>query len=189
METYEERGGSLIWQNRQGPWAVTVTCDLSAPFDGPGEVRVWFSPDPDNPAPDVDAAIASDGIPTTLIRSIPLAEIRAHARELRGTEAIGELEAIEAEMSAKPVEVPARMRTEADYIRLAQALAQVRASGEKSPQAALAARLGIGKATMSERVKKARELGLWDGREVTPKAHEVLEQEVRNMIERAKQDP
>ncbi len=184
METYEERGGSLIWQNRQGPWAVTVTCDLSAPFDGPSEVRVWFSPDPDKPDADVEAAIGSDGIPTTLLRNIPLAEIRTHAREIRRQE-------------LPDLAVPDRMRSEADYVRLAMSLAKVRASGEKSPQAALAARLGIGKATMSERVKKARELGLWDGKEVTPKAVEVLEQELKDTLERAapltekarKQDP
>lgn len=166
METYEERGGALVWQNQQGPWAVTVTCDLNAPFDGPTEVRVWFSPNPDNPGPDVDAAGATDGIPTTLLRSIPLTEIRAHARSLRKQPVAG--------LPKLSGAVPKRMTSETDYALLVAELVAVRASGEKAPQAALAERLGIGKATLSERVKRARELGLWDGKELTAKAVELV---------------
>ncbi|MFZ3495626.1 hypothetical protein ACODT5_20775 [Streptomyces sp. 5.8] len=160
MATYKERDGVLTWEESQGPWEVLVTCDLNAPFDGPSEVRVWFSPDLDNPGPDVDAATATDGIPTTLLRAIPLTEIRARARSLRRQEA----------PAREPAPVPARMTSERDYVLLVAELARVRASGVKSPQAALAARLGIGKATLSERIKRAKQLGLWDGKELTAKA-------------------
>lgn len=179
-------GGVLTWTNRQGPWAVTVTCDVDAPFDGPSEVRVWFSPDPDNPEPDVDAAIASDGIPTTVLRNIPLAEIRAHARSLKAGAV--------SPMEGPRFPVPARMRSESDYALLVAELMRVRQSGEKNPQAALAAHLGIGRATMSERVKKAAELGLWNAtsKHVMPKAValiKAMEPEIRASIEAQSKEP
>lgn len=182
MATYEERGSALIWQNHQGPWGVEVTCDLNAPFDGPAEVRVWFTPDPEDPVADVDAAIASDGIPTTLLRSIPLADIRAYARKYREVKERSERRmAAHHETPARGV--PGRMTSEADYALFVAELARTRAIGQKSPQATLAARLGIGKATMSERVKKARELDLWDGKRVTPKAAKILEEFDREVRE------
>ncbi|MFD7082268.1 hypothetical protein [Streptomyces sp. NPDC059918] len=180
-------GGVLTWTNRQGPWAVAVTCDVNAPFDGPSEVRVWFSPDPDAPDADVDSAIASDGIPTTVLRNIPLAEIRAHARTLKR-------EGAQTPIEGPRIPVPARMKSDKDYVLLVVELMRVRAAGEKNPQAALAAQLGIGRATMSERVKKAGELGLWNSfhKSITDKGVKLLREmvpELQSVIETQAKEP
>ncbi|MER5417637.1 Lrp/AsnC family transcriptional regulator [Streptomyces virginiae] len=162
MERYTVRRDDLLWEDERGPWAIKVTCNLNAPFDGPTEVRVWFTADPDDPGPEVDAAMATDGIPTTLLRAIPLVEIRGKARACRKHRAEAP------EVPHEPV--PKRMATERDYALLAAELFRVRSMGGRAPQAALAKRQGIAKATLSERIKRARDLGLWDGKALTSTA-------------------
>jgi DNA-binding Lrp family transcriptional regulator len=55
-------------------------------------------------------------------------------------------------------------------------LVRMRATGTTAPQRELAGRLAIGKATMSERIKRSKELGLWGGRKLTEKASAILTQ-------------
>jgi Mn-dependent DtxR family transcriptional regulator len=75
-----------------------------------------------------------------------------------------------------PYPVPARCRTEEDYALLVAELVRMRATGTTAPQRELAGRLAIGKATMSERIKRSKELGLWGGRKLTEKASAILTQ-------------
>ncbi|MEU2777085.1 helix-turn-helix domain-containing protein [Streptomyces sp. NPDC007162] len=116
----------------------------------------------------MDQALETDGIPATLLRQIPLAEIKAGARAALARQ--------EDRAMNDAYPVPARCRTEEDYALLVAELARMRATGTTAPQQELAGRLGIGKATMSERIKRSKELGLWDGRKLTEKASAILTQ-------------
>ncbi|MGW6456722.1 helix-turn-helix domain-containing protein [Streptomyces sp. NPDC055078] len=111
-------------------------------------------------------ALETDGIPANLLRQIPLSEIKAEARAALSRQ--GD------RSTNVPYPVPARCRTEEDYALLVAELARMRATGTTAPQGELAARLGIGKATMSERIKRSKELGLWDGQRLTGKANTIL---------------
>uniref|UniRef100_A0AAU2UZ46 Helix-turn-helix domain containing protein n=1 Tax=Streptomyces sp. NBC_00003 TaxID=2903608 RepID=A0AAU2UZ46_9ACTN len=105
----------------------------------------------------MDQALETDGIPASLLRQIPLAEIKAGARSALAKQedrAMNDL-----------YPVPARCRTEEDYALPVAELARMRATGTTAPQGELASRLGIGKATVSERIKRSKELGLWDGQQ------------------------
>ncbi|WP_441247024.1 helix-turn-helix domain-containing protein [Kitasatospora sp. McL0602] len=111
-------------------------------------------------------ALETDGIPASLLRQIPFAEIKAQARAILAQESSPGPHA--------PWPVPTRCRTDLDYALLAAELVRMRATGTTAPQQELADRLGIGKATMSERVKRAKALGLWDGKQLTDKASALL---------------
>lgn len=111
-------------------------------------------------------ALETDGIPALLLRQIPMAEIKAGARA-----ALAEQDDRTVNV---PLPVPARCRTEEDYALLVAELARMRATGVVAPQAELARRLNISKTTMSDRIKRAKELGLWDGQRITEKASAVL---------------
>ncbi|MYR57999.1 hypothetical protein GTY54_17745 [Streptomyces sp. SID625] len=125
-------------------------------------------PDEDKIVRLMDQALETDGIPAILLRQIPLAEIKAGARAALARQ--------EDRAMNDPYPVPARCRTEEDYALLVAELARMRATGTTAPQQELAGRLGIGKATMSERIKRSKELGLWDGRKLTEKASAILTQ-------------
>ncbi|MFJ9523537.1 hypothetical protein ACIRPK_35565 [Kitasatospora sp. NPDC101801] len=116
-------------------------------------------------------AVETDGIPAALLRQIPFAEIKAQARAAL----LAQEDSWVLEMEDRgPLPVPARCRTDLDYALLVGELARMRRTGTTAPQGELAGRLGIGKATMSERIKRAKELGLWDGRQLTAKANALL---------------
>ncbi len=111
-------------------------------------------------------ALKSDGIPASLLRQIPLAEIKAQARAA--------LVRQQDRAMNRPWPVPERCRSETDYALLVAELDRMRATKTTAPQGDLAARLGIGKATMSERIKRAKDLGLWDGKRPTDKAWQLI---------------
>ncbi|MCZ4101713.1 hypothetical protein [Streptomyces sp. H39-C1] len=116
----------------------------------------------------MEEALETDGIPSSLLRQIPFAEIKAGARAALAEQ--------EDRTMNEPYPVPARCRTEEDYTLLVAELLRMRATGTTAPQGELAGRLGIGKATMSERIKRSKELGLWDGQRLTNKASTLLTQ-------------
>ncbi|MER6914635.1 hypothetical protein ABT354_23430 [Streptomyces sp. NPDC000594] len=111
-------------------------------------------------------ALETDGIPANLLRRIPMAEIKAGARAALARQ--------EDRVMRGPYPVPSRCRSDEDYTLLVAELARMRATGTTAPQGELAGRLGIGKATMSERIKRSKELGLWDGQRLTDKALAIL---------------
>ncbi|MEW1546846.1 hypothetical protein [Streptomyces tsukubensis] len=165
---WERDGGELVWRRSYGPWLVTARCPVAAPFNGPSElsIRLTIDGSDEEVTRTMEVALETDGIPASLLRQIPLTEIKAGARAVlaqqmdRGTN--------------EPYPVPARCRIEEDYALLVAELARMYATGTTAPQRVLAARLGIGKATMSERIKRAKELGLWDGQRPTEKASGIL---------------
>ncbi|MCM2390338.1 helix-turn-helix domain containing protein [Streptomyces albipurpureus] len=166
---WQREGNELVWNRAYGPWLVTARCPVHAPFNGPSELTVRLAvggTDEKAILKDMDQALETDGIPASLLRQIPLAEIKAEARAALSRQ--------EDRAMNDHYPVPARCHTEEDYALLVAELARMRATGTTAPQGELAANLGIGKATMSERIKRSKELGLWDGRRLTEKAHEIL---------------
>ncbi|MFE6688770.1 hypothetical protein ACFVFQ_20140 [Streptomyces sp. NPDC057743] len=161
-------GSEIVWTQFYGPWRVQARCPVNAPFNGPSELTINLNVggDPEVIGRLMDEAEETDGIPASLLRQIPLAEIKAGARAALAKQ--------EDRAMNDPYPVPARCRTEEDYTLLVAELARMRATGTTAPQGELASRLGIGKATMSERIKRSKELGLWDGQRLTQKASAVL---------------
>ncbi|MBB5938813.1 helix-turn-helix domain-containing protein [Streptomyces zagrosensis] len=170
--TWVRRGDVLHWYRQYGPWTVTAESPVHAPFDGPSVLHIQLGisgTDPDERVTQlVDEATETDGIPASLLRQIPLAEMKGQARAALAQQ--------EDRMFNQPYPVPKRCLSELDYVLLVAELARMRATGTTAPQGELASHLGIGKATMSERVKRATELGLWDGRQLTEQARTVLNQ-------------
>ncbi|MEU6962316.1 hypothetical protein [Streptomyces chrestomyceticus] len=164
-------GSEIVWVQLYGPWRVEARCPVHAPFNGPSELSIRLNvggPDREEILRLMDQALETDGIPASLLRQIPLAEIKAGARAALAKQ--------EDRAMNEPYPVPARCRTEEDYTLLVAELARMRATGTTAPQGELAGRLGIGKATMSERIKRSKELGLWDGQQLTAKASAILTQ-------------
>ncbi|MFJ5066559.1 hypothetical protein ACIQC7_09110 [Kitasatospora sp. NPDC088556] len=162
-------GGELVWQANYGPWQVEARLPADGvPFAGPSKLTISLSVG--ETADDADQALAqageTDGIPAGLLRQIPIAEIKAQARAA--------LAQVQRRDRDEPWPVPARCRTELDYALLVAELARMRATSTTAPQQGLADRLGIGKATLSERVKRAKALDLWDGKQLTSKASGLL---------------
>ncbi|MFE0047277.1 helix-turn-helix domain-containing protein [Streptomyces albireticuli] len=169
---WTRQGDTLIWRRAYGHWVVTARCPVHAPFNGPSELTIHLAIGGSEPDSEISRVIdeveETDGIPAALLRQIPLAEIKAQARAALAKQEDRAMNA------AYPV--PARCRTEEDYTLLVAELARMRATGTTAPQGELAGRLGIGKATMSERIKRSKELGLWDGKQLTDKARAILTQ-------------
>ncbi|MCZ9349184.1 hypothetical protein NGM36_05145 [Streptomyces mutabilis] len=69
-------GEQLVHEAELHGWKVTVVTLLNAPWDGPASIRI-------DPPDDPQARVVTDGITAELMRSMPLAEIRRTARELR----------------------------------------------------------------------------------------------------------
>ncbi|MFE6489946.1 hypothetical protein ACFVGN_44420, partial [Streptomyces sp. NPDC057757] len=75
--------GELVWQANYGPWRVEARFPADGiPFVGPSELTISLSA---GEAPGrADQALAqareTDGIPASLLRQIPLADIKAQAR-------------------------------------------------------------------------------------------------------------
>ncbi|MFB1041470.1 hypothetical protein [Streptomyces chrestomyceticus] len=170
-QQWRRDGEEIVWSRAYGPWVVEARCPVAAPFNGPSELSIRLAVGGSSEEIDqaMGEALETDGIPAALLRQIPLAEVKAGARaalakqEDRATGLI-------------PYPVPSRCRTEEDYALLVAELGRMRATGTTAPQGELARRLGIGKATMSERIKRARELALWDGQRLTEKATAILSQ-------------
>ncbi|MCM2429351.1 hypothetical protein [Streptomyces sp. RKAG337] len=171
QDGWQRDGSELVWQRAYGPWLVTARCPVEAPFTGPSElsIRLAVGGTDEEINHGMQEALETDGIPSSLLRQIPFAEIKAGARA-----ALTEQE--DGEAPNEPYPVPGRCRTEEDYALLVAELLRMRATGTTAPQGALAGRLGIGKATMSERIKRSKELGLWDGQRLTNKATALLTQ-------------
>ncbi|MFI1800509.1 hypothetical protein ACH427_24575 [Streptomyces sp. NPDC020379] len=169
---WTRHGNELVWHRSYGPWLVTASCPVHAPFNGPSELTIQLGISGSDPENEIhrlmDEAQETDGIPASLLRQIPLAEIKAQARAALAEQ--------EDRAMNEPYPVPERCRSEEDYALLVAELARMRATGTTAPQGELAGRLGIGKATMSERIKRSKELGLWDGRRLTEKASAILAQ-------------
>ncbi|MFJ6103503.1 helix-turn-helix domain-containing protein [Streptomyces sp. NPDC092359] len=168
---WERDGVELVWRRVYGPWLVTARCPVAAPFNGPSDLSIKLNvggPDTAEILRLMDEALETDGIPASLLRQIPMAQIKADARAALAVQ--------EDRAMNGPYPVPARCQTEEDYALLVAELARMRATGTTAPQGELANRLGIGKATMSERIKRSKELGLWDGQRITEKASAILNQ-------------
>ncbi|MFD9483483.1 hypothetical protein ACFWBX_05670 [Streptomyces sp. NPDC059991] len=169
-QEWQRDGSEIVWTRFYGPWRVEARCPVAAPFNGPSEltIRLAVGGSAREVEEGMDAALETDGIPANLLRQIPLAEIKAGARAALATQ--------DDRAMNEPYPVPARCRTEEDYTLLVAELVRMRATGTTAPQGELAGRLGIGKATMSERIKRSKELGLWDGQRLTDKATALLTQ-------------
>ncbi|MEV6838978.1 hypothetical protein AB0N17_31460 [Streptomyces sp. NPDC051133] len=165
---WQREGSELVWKRTYGPWLVIARCPVHAPFNGPSQlsIRLAVGGDAEEIERGMNQALETDGIPASLLRQIPLAEIKAQARAALASQ--------EDRAMNEPWPVPARCRTEQDYTLLVAELDRMRATGTTAPQGELAARLGVGKATLSERVKRAKELDLWDGKQLTDKAMSIL---------------
>ncbi|MFD0279164.1 hypothetical protein ACFVHB_35435 [Kitasatospora sp. NPDC127111] len=165
---WQREGDSLVWVRSYGPWQVAARCPSGAPFTGPSEltIRLGVGGSDEEIEQGMAEALETDGIPASLLRQLPFAEIKAQARAALAQEADQD--------TGESWPVPARCRTEMDYALLVAELVRMRATGTTAPQQALSDRLGIGKATLSERVKRAKALGLWDGKQLTGKAKELL---------------
>ncbi|MEU9603726.1 winged helix-turn-helix domain-containing protein [Streptomyces sp. NPDC048057] len=166
-QQWRREGAELVWHRTYGPWLVTAHCPVAAPFTGPSElsIRLTVGGSGEEITRAMAEALETDGIPASLLRQIPLAEIKAGARAAlaqQGDRAMN-----------TPYPVPARCRTEEDYALLVGELTRMHATGTTAPQGELAARLGISKGTMSDRIRRAKEMGLWDGG-LTEKASAVL---------------
>ncbi|MFI5760203.1 hypothetical protein ACIA8F_04595 [Streptomyces sp. NPDC051563] len=113
----------------------------------------------------VEIATATEGIPSSVLTAIPLSEVKQTARRI-----------LAGASEVEPWPVPKRCRTEEDYALLVAELIRIRQTGSAAPQQVLAERLGISKGTMSERVKRARELALIppDSLTLTNKAQRLL---------------
>ncbi|NEC92532.1 MarR family transcriptional regulator [Streptomyces sp. SID12501] len=169
VNEWHHDGSELVWRRYYGPWEVSARADINAPFTGPIELKIRLSiggPDEDEIVRLMDQALETDGIPASLLRQVPFAQIKAQFRAA--------LEPQQNQVMGEPWPVPERCRTELDYALLVAELARLRATETTAPQGELAARLGVGKATLSERVKRAKELGLWDGKRLTDKATTIL---------------
>ncbi|MFI0912896.1 hypothetical protein [Streptomyces abikoensis] len=166
---WHREGSEIVWREVYGPWLVEARCPVAAPFTGPSElsIRLAVGGSPKEIDEGMEAALETDGIPASLLRWIPMAEIKGGARA-----ALAQQE--DRARGLIPYPVPTRCRTEEDYTLLVAELARMRATGTTAPQGELAGRLGIGKATMSERIKRSKELGLWDGQRLTEKASTIL---------------
>lgn len=165
---WHREGDSLVWARAYGPWLVAARCPSGAPFTGPSEltIRLAVGGGDEEIEQGMAQALETDGIPASLLRQLPFAEIKAQARAVLAQGQDHEPD--------EPWPVPARCRTELDYALLVAELVRMRATGTTAPQQALADTLGSGKATLSERVKRAKALGLWDGKQLTNKATELL---------------
>ncbi|MFJ4093472.1 MarR family transcriptional regulator [Kitasatospora sp. NPDC089913] len=157
-----DTGGELVWRTAFGAWQV----EARLPVDGGSclgltELTVGLVDGASK-----EAVRETDGLPAGLLRQIPLAEIKAQARAVLAQRAGQEL--------TGPWPVPSRCRTDIDYALLVAELAHTRASGTTAPQQELADRLRISKAAMSTRIKRATDLGLWDGNQLTPGAVALL---------------
>ena len=169
VNEWHHEGSELVWRRYYGPWEVSARADTSAPFTGPIELKIRLSiggAGEDEIVRLMDQALETDGIPASLLRQVPFAQIKAQFRAA--------LEPQQNQVMGEPWPVPERCRTELDYALLVAELARLRATDTTAPQGELAARLGVGKATLSERVKRAQELGLWDGKRLTDKATTIL---------------
>ncbi|MER6530349.1 hypothetical protein [Streptomyces sp. NPDC001508] len=169
VNEWRREGSELVWRRYYGPWEVSARADTNAPFTGPIELKIRLSiggPDEDEIVRLMDQALETDGIPASLLRQVPFSQIKAEFRAA--------LEPEQHQVMGEPWPVPQRCRTELDYALLVAELARLRATDTTAPQGALAARLGVGKATLSERVKRAKELELWDGKRLTDKATAIL---------------
>ncbi|MBT2508083.1 hypothetical protein J7I98_19770 [Streptomyces sp. ISL-98] len=168
VNEWRREGSELVWRRYYGPWVVSARADTNAPFTGPIELRIRLNIG--GSAEEIDRgmsdALETDGIPASLLRQIPFAQIKAEFRAA--------LEPEQHRAMSEPWPVPERCRTELDYALLVAELARMRSTGTTAPQGELAARLGVGKATLSERVKRAKELELWDGKQLTDKATAIL---------------
>ncbi|GAA1922119.1 hypothetical protein GCM10009716_33380 [Streptomyces sodiiphilus] len=167
---WQREDGSLKWRHWEGPWKIEITCMEGGPFNGPTDLSISLhvAGDDETLVRLTEEAISTNGIPASLLRQVPLAEIKAQARAILAPQ--------EGKDMHTPWPVPERCRTDTDYALLVAELARMRATGSTAPQGDLAARLGIGKATMSERIKRAKDRGLWDGRQLTDKARQILNQ-------------
>ncbi|MFJ4791912.1 helix-turn-helix domain-containing protein [Kitasatospora purpeofusca] len=165
---WQREGESLVWTRSYGPWVVRAHCPSGAPFTGPSKLTIHLGVggSVEEIEQGMAAALETDGIPAGLLRQLPFAEIKAQARAVLAQETGNEL--------GEPWPVPTRCRTVLDYAFLVAELVRMRATGTTAPQQELADRLGIGKATMSERIKRATVIGLWDGKQLTGKAKELL---------------
>ncbi|MFB7180891.1 hypothetical protein ACFCYI_24720 [Streptomyces sp. NPDC056257] len=166
---WSQEGSALVWRRAYGPWVVRAVTDTNAPFYGPSTLTIHLAAGGSDD--EIDQAMAeaqeTDGIPAALLRQVPFAKIKAESRAL-----VSRADSTEAAL--RPWPVPARCHSETDYALLVGELYRMRKTGTTAPQGELAARLGIGKATMSERVKRAKELDLWDGKTPTTKAFRLL---------------
>lgn len=161
-------GQELVWRRYYGPWEVSARANVGAPFTGPSELRIRLNVGGSGDEIDqlMEEALETDGIPASLLRQVPFAEIKARFRAALSQQ--------QDRAMNEPWPVPKRCRTDLDYALLVAELARMRSTGTTAPQGELAARLGVGKATLSERIKRAKELDLWDGKRLTAKATALL---------------
>ncbi|MEU8403191.1 hypothetical protein AB0C28_49130 [Nonomuraea sp. NPDC048892] len=122
-----------------------------------------------------ERALDTDGITVQVLRSVPLGE----ARRIIGEWGDRIRERFYPELL--PLPIPSRVESEHDYALVAGAYVQLTHRGERKPVQAMAEAAGVGRDTMSARIRRAREMGLLvtygpgkPGGELTPKAAALL---------------
>ncbi|MFD5004354.1 hypothetical protein ACFWMV_15740 [Streptomyces mutabilis] len=142
-------GEQLVHEAELHGWKVTVVTLLNAPWDGPASIRI-------DPPDDPQARVVTDGITAELMRSMPLAEIRRTARELRAR-----LGRVTGEDAAGVV--LDRVETEREYALMAREYVRLVEQGYRSPVTRLASAWGLSRNTISGRIRRARAMGFLDG--------------------------
>ncbi|WP_438291773.1 hypothetical protein [Streptomyces sp. HUAS TT7] len=156
---------ALVWERVVDGWRQRLVCELKASWDGPSAAHVEFVGGPD----DVGAS-ADGGLPVEVLRAFPLRELKRVARSLmpNAREYFG--------MGEQPYPVPASCRTELDYALVAAEFARLASVGNRNPIMVISERLGVGRTTISERVRRARKLGLLEGDKASAAAQAIIRQ-------------
>lgn len=143
-------GDRLVYEIELSGWRLTVVSSFDAPWDGPAHLSI-------EPPSDPRVMVETDGITTELLRSIPLAEIRKRAKELRARLS----RSTTGEDSAEAV--LARVETDREYALMAYEYVRLVRHGYRSPVTRLATAWGLSRNTISSRVRRARAMGFLDG--------------------------
>lgn len=165
-------GRAVVTYSVLGCWLVEVRAHELLPWDGPEELRVSFATDAESAESDVALADQTNGITTEVLRAVPLVDARKRLRRLRAKSRARRL--------AGSREIPRRLETNQDWAAFAAAYADAVAAGNRQPLVHLSAELGVGRNTLSARVRRLRALGLLtrpDGDslgELTPAAKALL---------------
>lgn len=135
-------------------WYIAVSFDTHAPWDGPTKLQVLADMRPDT----VQYVADTSGLTTSVLRGIPLGEIRREYKEV-----LREIN----RASGQPQQ-PERIETDRDLALIAAHYAELVAAGHRSPIAEMAEVWAVGRKTMSARIQRARMRGLLEGERYKP---------------------
>lgn len=146
-------GESWTWARYDlGGWVAVVRAHVSAPFDGPQEVRVLLDMSDEGLGDAVGLADASGGITAGVLRAVPLGDARKVLRRLRADVLAGRDEGA--------YDLPDRMVSMEDWIVFARAYARSAARNPQQPLVHLTRATGLSINTINARLRRAQELGL-----------------------------